>query len=61
VTVSFRVDPRVYALTGTGRIVRIDEEGSREIGTFADRPVPLSVRLPASGALVFELRRDGRR
>jgi hypothetical protein len=56
--VAFDFDPRVYGLTGGGRIERIDEAGRRPYGTFGARAVPVTLDLPAGGAYVLEFRRD---
>jgi hypothetical protein len=55
ITTSITIDPKEYGLAA-GRIVRLDESGSHEIGTFTPAAVKIPIAIPAAGAVVIEMR-----
>lgn len=62
VTVSFVLDPHAYGLTGEGVIERIDVDGSRRFGRWAEEErTPIRLELAAGFATIIEFRRDGNR
>jgi hypothetical protein len=56
ITTTITIDPADYRLPAGGRIVRIDDAGSHQIGTFGASRVKAPLEIPAAGALVIELR-----
>lgn len=55
ITTSITIDPAEYGLSG-GRILRIDENGSRRIGVFGSDALQLPLEIPPAGALVVEMK-----
>ena len=60
ITTTITIDPADYGLSSGGRVVRVDDVGSHDIGTFGASEVKVPLEIPAAGALLVELR-GGRR
>jgi len=55
-SVGFTFDAAAYGLARGGKIYRIDENGRTEMGTFGAGSTPVTLDLPAGGAVVLEFR-----
>jgi hypothetical protein len=58
-TVSFTLDPAALGLDGGGRMFRIGASGREPFGGYGPGATPVSLDLPAGGAVVLELRPVG--
>lgn len=57
-SLSLRIDPATYGLTGAGRVYRVDETHRTHIADFGSGILLVSLELPALGAAILEFERS---